>query len=166
MENLLVELFKLFPENSRKGLVFGAGIGLVSLLISGKFDGNTHLLAHKISGVFSLTYLFLSLAIFTFNRAFKKANAPLKGFLFYYLGILLAIVLIAICYCLNLGMSNFEEEMTLFFAKWIDNFFGYKNGESYFVGFIICYAIICFSLSGFLETTYEALYEVKSKISK
>lgn len=166
MVDLLVAYLKLFPKNSGKGLVFGAGIGLVSLFFSTNFTGDTHLLAHKISGLLSLTYLGSSISIFTFNRTSKKLNIPTESFSFYYFATLLAIVFITIWYSWNLRMLKFENEITLFFTKCIDNFFGYHNEEGYFLGFIICYSIICFLLAGLLETTYEAVYEFKAKIRK
>jgi ABC-type uncharacterized transport system permease subunit len=164
VEYLLGEFLKFFPKNSGKGLVFGAGTGLVSYFISTNFIENTHLIAHKISGLFSLVYLGLSISIFTFNHASKKLSVPAKSFSFYYLATLLSIVFITIWYSLNLKMLKFEDEITFFFTGYIDKIFGYDNGEGYFLGFIICYSIICFLLSGFLETLYEIIYELKEKI--
>lgn len=158
---LFAEFLKIFPKKSLKGLVFGAGIGLLSLDTATNFNGDTHLLAHQISGVFSFIYLGLSLFISSFSHAYKAVNSPRYSFSFYFLGGLLGIIFLLFSYCFTLLIQKGENEFTYFLTGWVDKFLGNENGEGYFVAFIICYAITCFLLSGLLETLYDAWCEVK-----
>ena len=178
MEYLLVEILKIFPKNSTKGLVFGAGIGLLSLIFSTNSDGDTHLLAHIISATFSLLCLSLSIIIFTFKIDFQKwfqkwfqkekVRPELSlSLLCRTLLLELSIVFIPFfSWVFAHFMVKFDEEMTLFLTRCIDKILGLENGEGYFFGFISCYAIICFLLFGFLETIYEALSEMRANSHK
>lgn len=163
MELSFIKVLKLFPKNSKEGFVFGAGIGMISLFIATNFNTESHLLAHKISGLLSLTYLCSSITLFTFNHISRNLNVPYKSFSFYYLVTFIGFLSSIIYYCLSLTMLKLEDEITSYFTKWIDRFFGSENGESYFLGFMFCYAIICFVLAGFLKIIHEALYKIKSR---
>jgi hypothetical protein len=172
MEYLLVEILKIFPKNSTKGLVFGAGIGLLSLIFSTNYDGDKHLLAHIISATFSLLCLSFSIIIFTFKIDFQywfqKENVPLNRYFACRRLILSCLLFLIPLFSLIFGycMVKFDEEMTLFLTRCIDKILGLENGDGYFFGFISCYAIICFLLFGFLETIYEALSEMRANSHK
>lgn len=172
MTGLCAELLKYIPKNTLKAITVGPIIGFFSLILVG--DTNDlilqNMLAHKIAGLLCLLYVCISIIIFTFNQAQEVIKPPVKGFTFFFLGIIILWLFGTGLYFVDLKILNltyYQSDKAVLFSEVINRFLDIgETNDTYFLGFMSCYALVCACLSLLIETVYEAVYNVRSKIKK
>jgi hypothetical protein len=187
MELLCAELLKYFPKNSFRGFIVGLGIGFFTLSLLENSEVDSHLLSHKMAGLFSLFYVSVSMRIFTLKQALeitknqkqareitKNQSQESQGFLSSALSAakvtIILVSFVQLLFFINSKMLNltyYQSDKAVFFASIINHLLDIGDTpDSYFMGFMFCYGFICFLLCGFIETIYDSGYQIKSKISK